>query len=296
MIDFVVFALFLWLGHRFRTSDFVVAHTSILKQSSVAILLLFVSLSLWRFGVPAGAWWLIGVGVLIQAVPALLSLVSDSAKHRAALLIFSTYGGGNRGSLALSLLAPWLLPIFILIDLGNFLSLVLLFPWIVRRQHLRGRVQARSFGALPWTIAAVAFGVTSASLWPGSELASRLLVPVKYLLVALTSVQIGLALKFDHACLRWTVRNMLLVRLVALAVAASLLFAVPEPNWREPFYVLCLFALLPVSSLVVSMLPDNVAQDFEKQVSCSVAASTLLFVVLLGIAATIRYFTLPSAA
>lgn len=92
----------------------------LLKKSAYYILLAFVVVSLWKYEIPEGAWQLFLLGVLLQLIPSLLGAVQSKSSLSKPFLLFGTYGGGNRGTLALSILSPPLLPIFILIDLGNF--------------------------------------------------------------------------------------------------------------------------------------------------------------------------------
>jgi hypothetical protein len=224
---------------------------------------------------------LVLLGFLLQSTPSLIGARVRQSEARQAFLFFSTFGGGNRGSLAVALTAPALMPVFILIDLGNFLSLTLLFPWLAQRQTARDKLSLTAFAPVYWSLTAFVVGMTLHETHPGSPVIDDLYPPVKWALVALTSFQIGQALHFNKACLTWVLRYYWRVRLMALILPVALVLAWPGLSWEEPLLALLLFAILPVSSLAVSMLPQDAGQEFRERLSCAVTASTALYLILL---------------
>lgn len=85
----------------------------------------------------------------------------------------------------------------------------------------------------------------------------------------------------------WTISNMLSVRLIALVIPTTLAFFFFPKTFQDTLLVLLLFATLPVSSLVTSLLPTNTHDSFNAKLSCAVTASTLYFIALLTLAVII---------
>ena len=75
------------------------------------------------------------------------------------------------------------------------------------------------------------------------------------------------------------------VRLIALVVPLLVAVALVPDTLHGAIPVLLLFASLPVSSLAVSLLPNEADQTFQQQLACAVTASTLIFLLILAIVA-----------
>lgn len=288
MIDFVIFITFITIGWIFR-SRISQSQQALLKKLAYYVLLMFVIISLWIYGLPQQSWQLILLGGILQLIPALIGSVIGSQEYGRAFLIFSTFGGGNRGALALSLLSPALLPVFVLIDLGNFLALILFYPTLVKwglSEKLVRRVSKPSFIPLLTSIAILLVGIFLHTLSYGLEngITRNLHQSLKWLLIVLTSLQIGIYLTFNTRCFIWTLKNLIQVRLIALILPLLIALSfISEAH--EVVSVLFLFAILPVSSLVVSILPNNITQAFQQQLACAVTASTFIFLIVLLIVA-----------
>ena len=103
-----------------------------LQKVTWLLLLFLILLQFWLNGFVLGNLSLIALGVALTVLPAVWMMwLPKGAKLKPYLLAYSTYGGGNRGVLAISLLAPTLLSDFLIMDLGIFLSLIVLFPMVV---------------------------------------------------------------------------------------------------------------------------------------------------------------------
>ena len=291
MIDFIVFISFLFLGWflRHSISTYFVVH---LKNAAYYILLIFVVVSLWIHGFPGQAWQLVMLGALLQLIPSIIGALLGEKFHGKTFLLFSTFGGGNRGTLALSLLSPALLPIFILIDLGNFLSLILFYPLLVMwgmQQKVTDKKNS-NISSLFTTLLILVCGFSLHVLSIGLESAwvVNAHYVIKLLLIALTSLQIGLNLQGSKDCLKWTLVGLFRVRIIALALPLLLTAWLMPDAVNEVIPVLLLFSLLPVSSLIVSILPRETDTIFQQQLACAVTASTAIFLVILFFLVMVR--------
>lgn len=293
MIDFTLFTVFLITGW-FTNLWITQSQQTLLKKLAYDVLFIFVIISLWLYGLPEQSWELILLGGLLQITPAIIGSLFGNNTHGQAFLLFSTFGGGNRGTLALSLLSPALLPIFVLIDLGNFLSLILFYPALIRwglSDKKDNRASSPSFMPLLTSVSVLVIGFTLHSLGYGLEngVTANLHQVLKWLLIVLTSLQIGIHLTLDTRCLIWTLKSMIQVRLVALVL--PLLFAlwlIPDAT-HGATPILLLFAVLPVSSLVIGLLPPDTDQAFQQQLACAVTASTLIFLMILATVALMKF-------
>lgn len=291
MIDFIIFIGFLFLGWflRYSVSTCLVVY---LKSIAYYILLIFVVISLWINGFPSQAWQLVMLGALLQLIPSIIGALLAEKSHGKTFLLFSTFGGGNRGTLALSLLSPALLPIFILIDLGNFLSLILFYPLLVMwgmQQKVTDKKNS-NISSLFTTLLILVCGFSLHVLSIGLESAwvVNTHYVIKLLLIALTSLQIGLNLQGSKDCLKWTLVGLFRVRIIALALPLLLTAWLMPDAVNEVIPVLLLFSLLPVSSLVVSILPRETDTIFQQQLACAVTASTAIFLVILFFLVMVR--------
>ena len=287
-MDLVLFPLFLVLGKLIDLGGGSDSWSRRIKPWSSATLLAFICLMFGEMGFPRDNLLLIGLGVALQAVPALIGMAIGNRGAGPAFLLFSTYGGGNRGTLAVTLLAPSLLPDFMLIDLGNLLSLILLFRLSARPYLAETGGRQRSARFLAATVAAILAGVALRHLAAAAAPLHGVALGVKSLLIALTSLQIGLALRVSRSSLRWVLAGLCRVRLTALVIpaAACLLLAGDRAGGILP--LLGLFAILPVSSLAASLLPADIDDEIRHRLSDAMVGSTVVTVMVIALVAAGR--------
>lgn len=234
------------------------------------------------------------LGGLLQLIPSAIGASLGEKHYGKEFLLFSTFGGGNRGTLALSLLSPALLPIFVLIDLGNFMSLILFYPslikWGLQQRNTNNKKNsniASLFTSL--LILATGFTLNNTDMGLKSGVIENIHHIIKILLIVLTSLQIGLHLQLNKSCLKWTLKNLIKVRLISLILPLLLAIWLIPDTLNGTILVLLLFSILPVSSLVVSLLPKETDTIFQQQLACAVTASTAIFLVILIILLSAEY-------
>jgi hypothetical protein len=110
-----------------------VKHLDLLLNISVNILL-FILVATSRFS-PEHVY-LFFLGVALNALPVLLGRFTSNPLIRENLSIAGTYGGGNRGVFLVSFFLPDRLLEFMIIDLGNYFSLLFIFPLAFRKKSL----------------------------------------------------------------------------------------------------------------------------------------------------------------
>lgn len=294
MLDFTIFVVFLIAGWLLRYSVSIHWSTK-LKDIAYYSLLTFVVISLWLYGFPSQSWELVMLGALLQLVPSMIGALLSDRYYRKEFLLFSTFGGGNRGTLALSLLAPTLLPVFVLMDLGNFLSLILFYPFLIRwkiKQKEIANENNSEIISLFVTLLILMIGLllNNINIEASHGIKENIHYTIKFLLIALTSFQIGLHLKINKTCLRWTFNGLIKVRLISLVIPLLLASWLVPDALSEAIPVLLLFSILPVSSLVVSLLPKETDRLFQQQLACAVTASTAIFLTILVTIVMVRNF------
>ena len=256
-----------------------------IQKTTWVLLLFLILLQFWSYGFVLANLGLVALGAVLTVFPAVLAawLFRESSMGR-YLLAYATYGGGNRGVLAISMLAPSLLSDFLIMDLGVFLSLILLFPIAVQRFE---RVVVSGFSAnvqkmKPVLLPIVLIGVGSVLhhqnvLMP---IAQWIFPWVKSVLFVLVSVSLGLSLSFDLSSFASDLPRVFLARGFGMLLPLMLLCYVVFPRvWFEQFAPLMgIAALLPVSSFAPQFVHSDDLKDF---VSNQVVISSLLFVVLM---------------
>ena len=252
------------------------------------LLLALILLQFWLNGFVLSNLSLIALGVALTVLPAVLMLLlPKDVKLRPYLLAYSTYGGGNRGVLAISLLAPALLSDFLIMDLGIFLSLIVLFPMVVQRFE---RVKVSGVWARLAKMKSVLLPIFLITL--GSVLHRQgwgLLMPeiifpwVKTLLFVLVSLSLGLSLNFDGYSLRQDVPMILMARALGmwLPLTALCYVLLPAAQFERFSPLVGIAALLPVSSFTPQFVQ---ADGLKVWVSNQVVLSSMLFVVLMVLA------------
>lgn len=259
-----------------------------LQKVTWFLLLSLILLQFWLNRFVLANLGLVVLGVALTVVPILFAmLLPNSSKHRRYLLAYSTYGGGNRGVLAISLLAPSLLSNFLIMDLGIFLSLVLLFPLAVQRfervamSGFFSNIQKMKPVLLP--IALIIIGSILHHQSISMPIAQLIFPVVKNLLFVLVSLSLGMNLSFDLASIGSDVPRILFARILGMYLPLTLLCYVLFSRARfEQFAPLIgIAALLPVSSFAPQFVHSD---DLRGFLSNQVVLSSLLFVVLMVLA------------
>lgn len=290
MPETFLFVFFLLIGWLLRDS-LTTPLKEKLKQFTYYILLLFVAISIGKYGIPNEGWLLFLLGILLQIVPITIALFLKNYSASKAFLLFGTYGGGNRGTLVLSILSPAVLPVFILVDLGNFFSLILFYP-IFSKFILKGKNKYSPQQSLIYFIVSLFVIITGIILnfYTENIIPDEIYSLLKILLISSTSFQIGIYLFLDKQCLIWSISWLLIVRSISLIIPIITAFIFLESIYNDIFIVLVLFSILPISSLVVSLQPENLEEKFNRQTSCAISASFGSFILLLILFFLFFYF------
>lgn len=290
MIDLGVFFFALLSGWLIRKelSDKTI---EIVKKTSYYTLLLFIIISIWKYGFPKGSWLFFSLGASLILAPLILSLFLKSKALRLNFLVFSTYGGGNRGTIALSILSPTLLPWFLIVDLGNFFALIIFYPFFIKylindyeKNHFKVEYKSFLISILVILIGAVLHHYVAITL------INVLYLSLKYLLVSVTSFQIGIFLIFNTKCLIETLYALLKVRLVALVIPLLMVIFLFDDHRYDAIYILLLFMVLPVSSIAVSFFQKDNYFDLQQRLSCAITSTSLFFIVILLVSVLIKGF------
>ena len=279
MTEVYLFVLFISLGWLFKNL-LSSKQKKLLKSTAYIFLLAFVSVSFWLYGLPENAFILLSIGGLLQLIPSVIGVLLKKQSHRESFLLFGTYGGGSRGMLALSILSPALLPVFIIIDLGNFLALIIFYPSLLKfgLQKKSEKIHTKpDFHPLVISLFIIMAGLLL-NHYASDFKPSLIHIFLKYVLIGVTSFQIGAYLSINLKCISWTLKSMLVVRFIALLLPLLFVFFLPPNIQNDAFLVILLFSILPVSSIAISLLPQNIDNSFQESLSCSVTASTVIFI------------------
>ncbi|MBS1174757.1 MAG: hypothetical protein H6R05_888 [Burkholderiaceae bacterium] len=259
-----------------------------LQKVTWLLLLSLILLQFWSHGFVLANLSLAALGAVLTVFPAALAawLFRESSMGR-YLLAYSTYGGGNRGVLAISMLAPSLLSDFLIMDLGIFLSLILLFPIAVQRfervvvSGFFANVQKMKPVLLPIFLIVVGSVLHHQSVL--MSIAQWMFPWVKSVLFVLVSVSLGLSLSFDLSSFVSDVPRVFLARVFGMLLPLMLLCYVVFPRvWFEQFAPLMgIAALLPVSSFAPQFVHSD---ELKAWLSNQVVLSSMLFVVLMVLA------------
>lgn len=219
--------------------------------------------------------WLFIGGVAIQTVPSVLSLITKKkfVHYSRDLLSFGTYGGGNRGFLALSLISPSLLPFFIIADIGNALSLFLVYPLV---QHWGKNWKVLRNILIVIGLVCIGVVMNIYDLFPhGVTIGSDIIKEIVKVTIAL---QIGIEVHLR------TVKTELFVVFVRLVRVRILIFTpilIAFYITKDPYLLtLLIFAILPVSSIAPTLCRSSRRQDIQRDV----VITSALFALFLGVA------------
>lgn len=258
------------------------------QKATWFLLLALILLQFWLNGFVLGNLSLIALGVALTVLPAVWMMwLPKGAKLKPYLLAYSTYGGGNRGVLAISLLAPTLLSDFLIMDLGIFLSLIVLFPIVVQRfEHIKANGFLAHLSKMKSVLLPIFLIILGSALHRQAWLmpVPETLFPwVKTLLFVLVSLSLGLSLSFDGGSLRQDIPRVFIARALGmwLPLTALCYALLPSAQFERFAPLIGIAALLPVSSFAPQFVHSD---DLKVFVSDQVVISSMLFVVLMVLA------------
>lgn len=258
------------------------------QKATWFLLLALILLQFWLNGFVFGNLSLIALGVALTVLPAVWMMwLPKGAKLKPYLLAYSTYGGGNRGVLAISLLAPTLLSDFLIMDLGIFLSLIVLFPMVVQRfEHIKANGFLAHLSKMKSVLLPIFLIILGSVLHRQAWLmpVPEILFPwVKTLLFVLVSVSLGLSLSFDSDSLRQDAPRVLIARVLGmwLPLTALCYVLLPSAQFERFAPLIGIAALLPVSSFAPQFVHSD---ELKAWLSNQVVLSSMLFVVLMVVA------------
>lgn len=228
---------------------------------------------------------LAGLFLPVASAWAGLSFFRQHTAWREIALSYSTFGGGNRGLMAILMFAPDYLRAFIAFDLGIFLALGFL-PFLESRvTRSPSRKQLSSFQSILFIALAAGLGILLGQIEQLAASAPQL----RSLLggVALVSIPLylGCGLKLAAA---FNLRQFIVLPVVFRAVfflplGLALAYAVtPGPIQHQLVYLVGLYTLLPASSMAPQFIQDP---KLAEKLNQHVAFSSLLFIVGISITA-----------
>ncbi len=227
---------------------------------------------------------LVMLGILIQLVPSVIGLTLYKYNKREIgknIIFFSTYGGGNRGILLLTLFFPYLIDSFVLVDLGNFISLIVFFP-IISQLINNEPLGTNSAKHLIYITTAILIGMYIHSIAVHSNYLHIVKKIVSTTLIILLSIHIGLSSKTNIYDVVKVIPVMFMARFFTLIIPITLLIVMtPDDiiNKIEAIIILCVFSILPISSLAQHYI--NHKKTKELLINNTVSTSFLFILVLL---------------
>ncbi|MBI5847163.1 MAG: hypothetical protein HZB31_04315 [Nitrospirae bacterium] len=244
----------------------------ILLSVSISVLLFIViATSEFRFEY----MYLFFIGVVLNALPVLIGKVIATPKITENLFIAGTYGGGNRGVFLVSFFMPNKLLEFMIIDLGNYISLLLIYPMLFRRKHL----EKKNLLLVSLTIIAVIGGIyinkNQLPCYWCSEVKSGIL----YAIVIYTIIQIIQWLKENRprvlldADFAWFISAR--IGIVGLLL---LLYYFVTASWIP---TLLIFTVLPTSSLLFVFF-NRQDQIYDRVVKNTIASMLVYFAAIIS--------------
>lgn len=236
----------------------------------------------------------IGIGFALNALPLALLWILHvhtslcvSPKNRYNLAIFSTYGGGNRGLLLATLLFTQVPSTFFMMDLGNFLALVTVYPLLAAA--LLGEQQAATDQRkllkkliLPTGILAggLVLNLALSTQWqesfvkPAADVTKTVMSLLIWLYLGMSVLKNGLSLDGTFFTRMAVVRIAITLPLVAVFGGILTLLGATVP-WA----LVLMFLVLPVSSLAAAFVPAKYASFVTEDTLMSAGAFTLLLLV-----------------
>lgn len=234
---------------------------------------------------------LVLAGLFLPLACALIGLAvfRRNAAWREIALSYSTFGGGNRGLMAILMFAPQQLRAFIAFDLGIFLALGFL-PLLENKlgHTATNATRLSSFQSILFIALAAGLGGLLGQIDLLAALAPELRTLLGWIALVSIPTYLGYTLKIPAAFdFRQFILFPIIFRLaVFLPLGLLLAFAFPKGQTQDALiYLILLYALLPASSMAPQCIRDPaLAEKLNQHVTCS----SLLFIAGLSITALIK--------
>ncbi|MCU7919266.1 MAG: hypothetical protein KZQ95_13045 [Candidatus Thiodiazotropha sp. (ex Epidulcina cf. delphinae)] len=297
MSDLILFIAMVMAGFfwKVKRPAFVDKYKHILHKLTWYNLLLVVLFQFWSNGLETSYIALIVVGFMLHVFPVSIAIALKDNRYGLDkyFLAYSTFGGGNRGVLAVALLSPALLPQFFILDVGIFISLLLVYP-------IASRIIAKSKDNIATSAGLVSFvpvAITSSLIIAGvilnevavSDVPKQVFQYTKTSLLFFVSLYLGVILSLPKGPLKKEIVGILASRVfgvfLPVAIFSSLLF-----SGDFLVIVLSLVALasfLPVSSLAPQLTSNDTLREW---MTAQVIISSGFYIVILLVITLIKTF------
>jgi hypothetical protein len=296
MHNLVLFALVILIGIYIKQKYpiFVEVNKNLLHKMAWYNLLLVVLLQFWSNGIEVSYIYLIAVGFMLHLFPVSLSIILRKRGNALSnyMLAYSTFGGGNRGVLALTLLSPSLLPQFFILDIGIFLSLLLVYPIasrVVANNESIGNISlnCKSLQPVIITSSLIIAGTALHELGWIQGVSESLFVHLKTILLIVVSLYLGVHFNFQLHSITSELTKIIACRMLGVlapvVVVSYLVF--PDELMNTILILVALSSFLPVSSLAPQLTPSGQLREW---VATQVIISSALYVAILGVLAIIK--------
>ena len=296
MINFILFATFIATGIYIKNKKPGWVNRHLIHKVAWYNLLAVVLCQFWANGINVNYVYLIGVGFFLHLFPMSLALLLKSSKSQWGnyLVAYSTFGGGNRGVLALVLISPTLLPQFFILDIGIFLSLLLVYPVVSRlyaykscTTRTKNPISLMTLAPIVLISCLIITGVYLHSTEISNNIVGIVFSYLKLSLLIVVSLYLGINLSFKTVSITEALVHIFIVRVFGVVLPALLLgyFLFPKEAMIVVFPLVLLASFLPVSSLAPQLTPDG---SFREWVATQVIISSGLYVVILSLIAFIN--------
>nr|VFJ88155.1 MAG: hypothetical protein BECKH772A_GA0070896_1000718 [Candidatus Kentron sp. H]VFJ90163.1 MAG: hypothetical protein BECKH772B_GA0070898_1000818 [Candidatus Kentron sp. H]VFJ96531.1 MAG: hypothetical protein BECKH772C_GA0070978_1000718 [Candidatus Kentron sp. H] len=296
MNDLLLFASVILVGFLLNRKNpgLVDTHKDTLHKLAWYNLLLVALFQFWENGLDASGLVLIGVGFLLHLFPVSLAVLLNRKGFEFSkyLLAYSTFGGGNRGVLALALLSPTLLPEFFILDVGIFLSLLLIYPIAAQSFDNNKNSATYSFDyklLLPVFITSglILLGVALNTL-ATDDIPQQIFPFLKKSLLVIVSLYLGINLTFKGISIKEEVAKIFVTRLLGVFLPVTIIsyFVFSSDFTVTVLTLITLATFLPVSSLAPQLTPNGVLREW---ITVQVLISSGLYVIVLSIIALIKF-------
>lgn len=287
MLSLILFALFIVLGYYLNSKDKDLLNKDILHKATWYNLLLVVLFQFWTNGLEVSYLYLIAIGFAIHLLPISIALLLNSSNYnwKKYFLAYSTFGGGNRGVLALTLIAPDMLPYFFIFDIGIFLSLLLVYPTVSkllsdRQSGGKSLISISSFLPVAVTSGMITLGVCLQHFTIANDFPSIVFPYLKISLLVLVSLYLGINFVFSLRATISDITKALVVRISGVFIPAAILcyILLPETEFSLALALIGLAVFLPVSSLAPQLTQTATLREW---VAGQVVVSSVSYVAIL---------------
>lgn len=268
MSDFLLFIASLLIG--FMSKKYFRDNT-LLQKATYLTLLVTIFNSFYHLEFTKNSFILITLGILLSIIPFIFSLINKTPDS----LIFSTYGGGNRGLLLVSLLTTNKTSDFILVDLGIFITLLLIFPLGFNINHniVKKNIKHAINLLLILIISATISDKHSTHLF-----IDQIKEYNHHLLIIFSAIQLGSNLNLEKNYSKWFFKNFFITRGLTLLIVTPIAFLL---TGVDSIILILLVIILPISSIAISLISNNVNNELKEKIAYSSVMSNILYLAIL---------------